>query len=90
MPAFCVQPAVREADGLGRPMGGRLKLGQLLVNKKLITPEQLQAALGEHEQWGSLLGVTLVRLGFLRETSWSGRSQTSGVKSELAVCWLEP
>lgn len=48
-------------------MGGRLKLGQLLVNKKLITPEQLQAALGEHEQWGSRLGVTLVRLGFLDE-----------------------
>ncbi len=48
-------------------MGGRLKLGQLLVNKKLITPEQLQAALGEHEQWGSRLGVSLVRLGFLDE-----------------------
>ncbi len=48
-------------------MGGRLKLGQLLVNKKLITPEQLQAALGEHEQWGARLGMTLVRLGFLDE-----------------------
>ena len=48
-------------------MAGRLKLGQLLVNKKLITPEQLQAALGEQEQWGARLGVTLVRLAFLDE-----------------------
>jgi hypothetical protein len=48
-------------------MGGRLKLGQILVSKELISPEQLAAALGEQERWGSRLGMTLVRLGFLEE-----------------------
>jgi type IV pilus assembly protein PilB len=48
-------------------MGGRLKLGQILVSKGLISPEQLAAALGEQERWGSRLGMTLVRLGFLEE-----------------------
>jgi type IV pilus assembly protein PilB len=48
-------------------MGGRLKLGQILVSKGLISPEQLASALGEQERWGSRLGMTLVRLGFLEE-----------------------
>lgn len=48
-------------------MGGRLKLGQILVSKGLISPEQLAAALGEQERWGSRLGMTLVRMGFLEE-----------------------
>lgn len=48
-------------------MGGRLKLGQILVSKELISPEQLAAALGEQERWGSRLGMTLVRMGFLEE-----------------------
>lgn len=48
-------------------MAGRLKLGQLLINKGLIGPEQLASALGEQERWGSRLGMTLVRMGFLEE-----------------------
>jgi hypothetical protein len=48
-------------------MGGRLKLGQILVSKEVISPEQLAAALGEQERWGSRLGMTLVRMGFLEE-----------------------
>ncbi len=48
-------------------MGGRLKLGQILVSKELISPEQLAAALGEQEGWGSRLGMTLVRMGFMEE-----------------------
>jgi hypothetical protein len=48
-------------------MGGRLKLGQILLSKELISPEQLAAALGEQERWGSRLGMTLVRMGFLEE-----------------------
>jgi type IV pilus assembly protein PilB len=48
-------------------MAGRLKLGQILVTKGLIAPEQLASALGEQERWGSRLGMTLVRLGFLEE-----------------------
>jgi len=48
-------------------MGGRLKLGQILLKKGLISPEQLASALGEQERWGSRLGMTLVRMGFLEE-----------------------
>jgi len=48
-------------------MGGRLKLGQILLSKELISPEQLASALGEQERWGSRLGMTLVRMGFLDE-----------------------
>ena len=48
-------------------MGGRLKLGQILLSKELISPEQLAAALGEQERWGSRLGMTLVRMGFVEE-----------------------
>jgi hypothetical protein len=48
-------------------MSGRLKLGQILLSKELISPEQLAAALGEQERWGSRLGMTLVRMGFVEE-----------------------
>jgi hypothetical protein len=48
-------------------MGGRLKLGHILLSKELIGPEQLAAALGEQERWGSRLGMTLVRMGFVEE-----------------------
>lgn len=48
-------------------MSGKLKLGQFLVSRKLITPDQLSEALAEQDQWGSRLGITLVRKGFLEE-----------------------
>jgi type IV pilus assembly protein PilB len=48
-------------------VGGRLKLGQILLSKELISPEQLASALGEQERWGSRLGMTLVRMGFIEE-----------------------
>jgi hypothetical protein len=48
-------------------MSGRLKLGQILVSKGLIDPDQLAAALGEQEKSGARLGMTLVRLGYLEE-----------------------
>ncbi len=45
----------------------RAPLGQLLVEKKIITPEQLDAALREQKKTKELLGVSLVRLGFISE-----------------------
>jgi type IV pilus assembly protein PilB len=48
-------------------MSGKLKLGQILVSKGLIGPEQLASALGEQQRWGGQLGMTLVRMGFLEE-----------------------
>ncbi|MFH0877355.1 MAG: ATPase, T2SS/T4P/T4SS family [Candidatus Omnitrophota bacterium] len=44
-----------------------LKLGELLINKGVITQPQLDMALREHERTGELLGKALVRLGFITE-----------------------
>ena len=48
-------------------MAGRLKLGQILVNRGLLDPDQLGAALADQQQGGARLGMTLVRMGFVDE-----------------------
>jgi type II secretion system protein E len=44
-----------------------LKLGEMLLESKVITLEQLEAGLKEHKKTKEFLGVTLVRLGFISE-----------------------
>lgn len=46
-----------------------MKLGELLVEEQLITPEQLEEALSEQRKRGGVLGTVLVRLGFVPEDS---------------------
>lgn len=41
-----------------------MRLGQMLVRRGLMTPEQLEEAIREHEQTGLLLGHLVIRLGF--------------------------
>lgn len=48
-------------------MGGRLKLGQILVNRGLLEPDQLSEALAAQQEAGARLGTTLVRLGLVDE-----------------------
>jgi hypothetical protein len=48
-------------------VAGRLKLGQILVNRGLLHPDELATALAEQQQSGARLGMTLVRLGFVDE-----------------------
>jgi type IV pilus assembly protein PilB len=48
-------------------MGKRLKLGEMLVAKGLISDQQLTAALAEQRRWGKRLGMTLVLMGSLEE-----------------------
>ena len=43
------------------------KLGNLLVNKKIISEQQLQKALEEQKSSGERLGSVLVKLGFIQE-----------------------
>lgn len=43
------------------------RLGDMLIKRKLIRPEQLDKALQEQQQSGQFLGETLVRLGYLKE-----------------------
>jgi type IV pilus assembly protein PilB len=45
----------------------RPRLGALLVEKGLVTEDQLDQALAERAERGELLGETLVRLGFVFE-----------------------
>ena len=41
------------------------RLGDVLIDKELITPAQLQAAISKQRELGKKLGATLVELGFL-------------------------
>ena len=43
------------------------RLGDLLLEEKLITPEDLSAAVAEQRRTGQLLGATLVQLGLVAE-----------------------
>ena len=47
----------------------KIRLGDLLVEKALITEEQLQHALGEQKKLGRKLGGTLIELGMIDEDS---------------------
>src|SRR3954465_566430 len=48
-------------------MPARKRLGQLLVDLKIIDEHQLQSALGHQKQWGGKLGGILVQKGFCSE-----------------------
>ena len=50
-------------------MTKKLKFGELLVQNKIITLEQLERALEEQKKTGEMIGVTLQRLGFVDEES---------------------
>ena len=45
-------------------------LGQILVDNKIITPEQLEIALKKQKETGDLLGITLLKLGFVDEENY--------------------
>lgn len=45
----------------------RVRLGDVLIEKGLITQEQLEKALSEQKEKGTLLGETLVNLGFVSQ-----------------------
>jgi type IV pilus assembly protein PilB len=49
-----------------------IRLGDILIEKKLITKEQLEAALKEHEKTGEFLGQVLIRMGFMDEAALAG------------------
>jgi general secretion pathway protein E/type IV pilus assembly protein PilB len=44
-----------------------IRIGELLIEKQLVTEEQLEQALAEHQKSKEFLGQTLVRLGFITE-----------------------
>ena len=48
-------------------MRKRVRIGELLLDQKLITAEQLQATLDRQRQSGGMLGHLLIELGFIEE-----------------------
>lgn len=48
-------------------MDKRKRLGEILIDAKLISETQLAAALHSQRTWGGKLGSTLVRMGFAKE-----------------------
>src|SRR5678815_5069210 len=46
----------------------RKRIGELLLERKAITPEQLEQGLSHHKKTRQRLGVALIQLGFLSET----------------------
>ena len=43
----------------------KMRIGELLLSRELITEEQLQIALEEKKKTGALLGDTIVELGYV-------------------------
>src|SRR5258707_470903 len=44
-----------------------VRIGELLLKEKLISPEQLQQALGQQKSNGGKLGYNLVKMGFVKD-----------------------
>lgn len=60
--AYVYEPEKKIFAGQGKPM-----LGKLFLDSKQITPEQLEVGLNYQMMYGSLLGESLVALGFIDE-----------------------
>ena len=55
-------------DGRGMTMASKRKrLGEMLIEAKLITEAQLRGALGRQKKWGGRLGANLIKLGNISE-----------------------
>ena len=44
------------------------RLGELLVEAKLLTPEQVERAIADQKKNGQMLGATLIRMGLIQES----------------------
>jgi type IV pilus assembly protein PilB len=69
-----------------------VRIGELLLKEKLITPEQLQQALNHQKAHGGKLGLNLVKLGFIKDDEITTLfSKQYGVPSiNLAQYELDP
>ena len=68
-PGVPEEPRPREAVREVMRSYTRVRLGELLVNKGLISSAQLAEGLRQQHETGEYLGVTLVRLGFLTDAT---------------------
>jgi type IV pilus assembly protein PilB len=63
----------------------RPKLGELLLQVRAVNETQLEAALVAQRKWGSPLGTTIVRMGFLDEETLV---RTLARQLKLPLAWL--
>ena len=63
-----MNPAASSSDKVA-PLGKKLRLGDMLVQNKVISEAQLQTALAEQKKTGHKLGNTLIELGIVAEKS---------------------
>jgi type IV pilus assembly protein PilB len=61
----------------------RMRIGELLVEAKLITREQLETGLAAQQKSGRKLGHTLIELGIVSETQL-----TQALSQQLSVPWV--
>ena len=69
-----------------------VRIGELLLKEKLITPEQLQQALNHQKANGGKLGYNLVKMGFVKDEEITALlSKQYGVPSiNLAQFEIDP
>src|SRR4030095_12385398 len=69
-----------------------VRVGELLLKEKLITPEQLQQALAQQKSNGGKLGYNLVKMGFVKDEQITALlSKQYGVPSiNLAQFKIDP
>ena len=54
-----------------------VRIGELLLKEKRITPEQLQEALNYQRQNGGKLGLNLIKLGYVKDEEITASSASS-------------
>lgn len=60
---------VHDSESAKAVLGNRQQLGKLLLERRLIRPEQLETGLYYHQRIGNRLGESLIALGFIDETT---------------------
>ena len=62
------------------PIKKTVLLGEMLIQKGLITKKDLEAGLSEHKKTGQFLGTTLLKLGLIKEEElYSALSEQLGI-----------
>lgn len=65
----------------------RMRIGDMLVDKRIISPEQLEAALAEQQRTGRLLGDVLLHRGMVSENELL---QTVGMQLRISTREIDP
>ena len=71
-----------------------VRIGELLLKEKRITPEQLQEALNYQRQNGGKLGFNLIKLGYVKDEEITARVDLKSDRKDgvlrVAAAWVEP